>query len=416
MSKIFSNSIFSILDQLLSLISSLGLSIIFARYLGAESLGQYSLALSVTGLLAIFSNFGINTIVNREVAKSTNKANIYISNSVFIKLFISAPVMLILTGGVLYTLSYGYNTSIIICLAALLSIFNNLMVSLTSSLTSLHRTDLVFKVNICYKISTFFIACVLIYLGFDLLLIIVGFILVSIFLCLYSFFQVKNVLPSLTLKYNLNFCKVLIITSLPLIFASAAEYISLKIDTIFIGYFYDEHSVGIYSAAYNIFLGLTLIPLALTKVYFPNFVNLMSKDLNLAKALFKKYTLIYTVYASVSSLILFFFSGALVEYIYGASFYDSKLVLKFLSFAIFVLVLNRLFNYTLLAMKYNKYYFYITLIGMIFNVILNLMSIPLYGILAAVISTIITEFIVMILGGSKLIIIFRQRNKILERT
>ncbi|EKG0028181.1 oligosaccharide flippase family protein, partial [Vibrio cholerae] len=67
MSKIFSNSIYSILDQLLSLVSSLGLSIIFARYLGAESLGQYSLALSITGLLAIFSNFGINTIVNREV-------------------------------------------------------------------------------------------------------------------------------------------------------------------------------------------------------------------------------------------------------------------------------------------------------------------------------------------------------------
>ncbi|EJL6445805.1 flippase [Vibrio cholerae] len=412
MSKIFSNSIYSILDQLLSLVSSLGLSIIFARYLGAESLGQYSLALSITGLLAIFSNFGINTIVNREVAKSTNKANIYISNSVFIKLFISAPLMLILTGGFLYTLSYGYNTSIIIFFTALLSIFNNLMVSLTSSLTSLHRTDLVIKVNIFYKMSTFIIACVSIYLGFDLLLIVVGFIFVSILLCLYSFLQVKSILPSLTLRYNYNFCKVLIVTSIPLIFASAAEFISLKIDTVFIGYFYDEHSVGIYSAAYNLFLGLTLIPLALTKVYFPNFVNLMLKDFNLAKALFKKFTLIYIVYASASSLILFFFSGYLVEHIYGASFYDSTLVLEFLSLAIFVLVLNRLFNYTLLAMKYNKYYFYITLTGMVFNVILNLVSIPVYGILAAVISTIITEFIVMVLGGGKLIIVFRQRNKI----
>ena len=57
--RIGRNSTHSIFDQVLSIGMNVLLSILFSRYLGAESLGQYTLGLALVGILAVFSNFGI---------------------------------------------------------------------------------------------------------------------------------------------------------------------------------------------------------------------------------------------------------------------------------------------------------------------------------------------------------------------
>ena len=56
--RIGRNSTHSIFDQVLSIGMNVLLSILFSRYLGAESLGQYTLGLALVGILAVFSNFG----------------------------------------------------------------------------------------------------------------------------------------------------------------------------------------------------------------------------------------------------------------------------------------------------------------------------------------------------------------------
>jgi hypothetical protein len=91
------NSLFSILDQILSIGMNFLLSVLFARYLGVKSLGQYSLGLAIVGILAIFSNFGITTIMSREIAKSLQKTKLYLGNAKFEEesyLFITKDVVI----------------------------------------------------------------------------------------------------------------------------------------------------------------------------------------------------------------------------------------------------------------------------------------------------------------------------------
>ena len=64
---------------------------------------------------------------------------------------------------------------------------------------------------------------------------------------------------------------------MPLLFGSAAEFINLRIDTVFLASMIGPEAVGTYAAAFNIFLGITLLPLALSKVFFPNFIDFYSK-------------------------------------------------------------------------------------------------------------------------------------------
>jgi O-antigen/teichoic acid export membrane protein len=397
------NSIFSILDQLLGMGMNFFLSVLFARYLGAETLGQYSLGLAIVGLLAIFSNFGIVTIMSREIAKSKKKTKLYLGNALGIKLFISFPVLIILTVFTVYLFNYSYDTAYIIILIAIYNTFVSAIGYIGSSLVSLHRNDVLLKINIINKAISLIGSYFLLSMAYTIVEILYLFTFVSSILFVYAILQVKVIVPSFKILFHKKFNITYILISFPLIMANAAEFISLKIDTVFIGAMMDEISVGYYSASYNLLMGAIFIPLALTKVYFPNFIKYYKNDKLKAFKLFKKYNLYFLIYSIFVGIIFYFLAPYIINFIYGAKFESSIEVLRYLSFAIIVLVMNRLYIYTLLAMKKNSYYFKITFFSMYVNLILNYILILKYGLLGAVVATIITEFLVMVLGYYKIV-------------
>lgn len=59
------------------------------RILGAENAGKYYIALNIAGWFEILSNFGLNTLLMRDVAKEPSKANRYLVNTSAIRLFTS---------------------------------------------------------------------------------------------------------------------------------------------------------------------------------------------------------------------------------------------------------------------------------------------------------------------------------------
>ncbi|RLA07950.1 MAG: hypothetical protein DRQ51_04235 [Gammaproteobacteria bacterium] len=397
-SRIGRNSIFSILDQVLSIGMNFLLSVLFARYLGAESLGQYTLGLAIVGILAIFSNFGITTIMNREIAKSPNKTKLYLGNALGIKLFISFPLLIIFTIFTVYIFDYSYDTAYIIVLIAIYNTFVSSITYIGSALISLHRNDILLKINIINKFISLIGAFVLLSYGYKLTELLYLFIFIYSMLFLYAILQVKIIIPNFKIIFNKRFNKTYILLSFPLVMASAAEFISLRIDTVFIGSMMDEISVGYYSASYNLLMGAILVPLALTKVYFPNFIDYYKEDKDKAFDLFTKYNIYFIGYSILVGITFYLLAEYFISFIYGDGFESSVKVLKYLSFALIVLALNRLYNYTLLAMKQNSYYFKITFIGMCLNLILNYILILEHGILGAVFATIFTEMVVMVLG------------------
>jgi len=397
-SRIGRNSIFSIIDQLLSIGMNFLLSILFARYLGAESLGQYSLGLAVVGLLAIFSNFGITTIMSREIATSPKKTKLYLGNALGIKLFISFPLLILFTFLTVYVLKYSSDTAYVIILIAIYNTFVSSITYIGSALVSLHRNDILLKINIINKFILLLGAFILLSYGYKLSELLYLFIFTSALLFVYALFQVKVIVPNFKILFNKRFNKTYILLSFPLVMASAAEFVNLKIDTVFIGSMMSEIDVGYYSASYNLLVGATLVPLALTKVYFPNFIDYYKDDKSRAFTLLKKYSIYFLVYSVLVGVIFYTLAPYFIKFIYGDSFKASVSVLRYLSFALIVLVLNRLYNYTLLAMKQNSYYFKITVFGMCINLILNYILISQYGILGAVFATIFTEMVVMWLG------------------
>lgn len=215
-------------------------------------------------------------------------------------------------------------------------------------------------------------------------------------------FHLRLLYPKFKIKFDWKFNKIYIYVSLPLVLASAAEFINLKIDTVLIGSLLNETSIGFYSAAYSVFMGATFIPLALTKVFFPNFVELIKTNRKEAFQLLNKYSLYFTLYSITIGFVFYFFSNTIIYILYNDDFYSSIKVLQSLSIALIAIVLNRLYNYTLIALKEDKYYLYITVFGSFINIISNLIFIPIYGIISASFTTFITELIIFLLAYIKI--------------
>lgn len=397
-SRIGKNSFLSILDQMLSMGMNLILAILFGRYLGAESLGQYSLGVAIVGVLAIFSNFGIVSVMSREIAKSPLKLTLYLGNALGIKFFISFPLLVLSTICTVYFLDYKFETCWIVIWIALYNTMLSSIGYIGSAFVALHRNDLLLKINIANKSVSLASGFVLLSLNFGLSVLLYSYSFICFIVFIYALYQVRKLVVNFSIRFDLRFCKPYIIVAFPLVLASAAEFINLKIDTVFIGSIMNEERAGIYSAAYNLFLAMTLIPLALTKVYFPNFIDYYKKNKQEAFALHKQYLFLFILYSTIVGTGMYIIAPWLIDFLYGNKFTDSIEILQYLSIILFVIVLNRLYNYTLVALKQNKYYFKITFIGMLFNISLNYVLIIKYNLLGAVIATFVTEFIILFLS------------------
>ena len=382
------------------------ISILFARYLGAKSLGQYTLGISIIGLIGIFTNGGILTIMKREISKSGSKTKLYLGNALGIKLLISFPLLLFIsTICTKFIFKYSGDTIYSILLMTIYLTFISSISYIGSAFVSLHRNDILLKINIINKFISLLGTLVILSHGFSLVDLLYFYILISILVFIYSMFQVRKIIPEFKIIFNKRFNKTYIILSIPLVMAAAAEFISLKIDTVFIGTMMSEISVGYYTASYNMFMGAFLFPLALTKVYFPNFISYYQSDEKKAFHLLYKYNTLFICYAIIVSIFFYYLAEDLINIIYGDSFKDSVEILRYFSIGLIFIILNRLYNYTLLAIKQNNYYFKITVFGMMINLTLNYILILKFGLLGAVYATIVTEFVVMILGYSKIYII-----------
>jgi O-antigen/teichoic acid export membrane protein len=202
--------------------------------------------------------------------------------------------------------------------------------------------------------------------------------------------------------YNYRIFKTYIFISFPFVLASAAEFVNLKIDSLFISQILGLEKTGYYNAAYNIYLGATVIPLALIQVYFPNFIERNKISVILSKSLFHKYFIYLFFYSFFIGIFFYFFGDSILDILFNKNFLESKLVLKILMGGLFIIVLNRLVNYTLVALKENTYYLRITLVGAIINIGLNTYLIKYFGIKGAAFSTLITEALILFLGLRKL--------------
>ena len=85
-SSLKKNTYFIFTGQAIQMVLSFILVPIAARFLGEDGFGKYSLGMTISYLVLMINDLGINTYITREIAKRNDELNKYYANALIIKI------------------------------------------------------------------------------------------------------------------------------------------------------------------------------------------------------------------------------------------------------------------------------------------------------------------------------------------
>ncbi|WLR49055.1 flippase [Halobacillus litoralis] len=389
--SIKSGSLWSMLGQIVNLILGFLLLIFTTRFLGPDQYGLFQTMLTLVVLSVMVSDFGFSSSVARYVAlhqNSLNRRSIYISNGIFIKLFATILVIVLLINtlpmleDLLEVNLVGYET--ILIFITILRSFREFILKL---MQGMRRLDLNAKFNIFYNIANTVLATLLLIMNFEIYsLLISEAILTFFFIMIFMIINKRSDLFSFQ-PLNKMVVKDILKYSLPMFFISMSFYLYMKSDTLMVQYYMNNTAVGLYSLA-TMIIGKVHMPLvAIGQATGPGLVALDKDERSTKLKKVIETTLLITIPICIG---LYVISEELVLLFFGDEFYQTIKILQLMCFFLFFYSVNSVLSPTLDYIGLAKVRAVMVGVSATINLILNILFIPEFGIHGAVYSTLIT--------------------------
>lgn len=374
-----------------------------ARYLGVEGFGILSLALSITGIFGVLTDFGLATLTIREVSRDKSLANKYIGNTAIMKLFLS-----ILTFGVIGLLVYilGYpetvaNVIYLVTLSVIMTAFTGIFNSIFQAFEKMEYLSLTIVLNAVLMISG---VLLVIYRGLDIVVLSSVYFLSSLIVLIVTFliFSRRFFFPKI--HVDLGFWKLTFNESLYFGVSSILVVIYFYIDSVMLSVMVDNTAVGIYNAAYKLIFVLMFLPNVFLTSIFPLMSQHYESNRELLKIEYEKSVKYLFAVAMFCFIFVLVFADKIIYIIYGSGYTASIVALQALIFVLPVIFVTYLFGNILGAINKQRVLLVVTGVNALINIILNLILIPHYSYIGASIATVITE-----ISGFSLMIIYISR-------
>ena len=388
--KYFKNTGWMMVTKILSFAISFISTIIIARRLGPENLGQISYSVSFIAIFSFLTFVGLDQILYRDLIKYPEKKNEYLGSALTIRL-IAGFITLLIAITTAFFVKESKITIILITIISFTYIFSSFQIfnyefqaRVKAKFPSIASFIVILVLNIL-KIITVLLGGGIIFLAIILLL---EPILYALFYLYIYRFKLKE--RFLDLSFNYNISKELIKDSWPLIITGAFSFIYSRIDQIFIKNLIDVKSVGYYDAAVRISEVWYFIPAMIITSLFPAIINSKKLSISMYRNRLIKLFWLLLIISILISIPVFLFSSFIIKFLYGFDFLASIPILKIYVWAGVGVSLSTLVNTYLISENYRKIIFFTSFIAMSINVILNLFWIPLYGINGAAFSTLVS--------------------------
>lgn len=388
----FKNSSWMLFEYITRLISSIFVAIYVARYLGPEQFGILTYALSIVSIFLVISRLGMDSILVRDISKNLSKIKSYMGTA-FSLMILASVISIALLALLVDIFETDTNTKIYIWIISLSLIFQTLFVvdysfqgevkAKYSSMSKVFAFILIsfFKIYLVF-INAELLSFVLIY-AFEYLIIGLFLLIMHYIKRDYSFFfasERKSVNPMLKSAW-------------PLILSGLASILYMRVDQIMIKNMLSAHDLGIYSSAIKIYEGWIIIPYVLSLSLLPAIVKLKENSyIRYKENLIKIFSLIFWG-SVIVAIVTTIFSESIIMLTFGKEYISSSLVLVIIMWASVFVSQGSISARYLTVENLEKKIAIRTIIALVINIILNYIFIPIYGIEAAAMATLISVFI-----------------------
>lgn len=408
MKKYIKNISWLALGEAFKYILSLFVSILVVRYLGAEKVGIIEYALGFLAIISVFSNFGTDGYVIRDLSSSNYLKNDILGTSFIFRIAGFFICLIILIVNYIYFFDNPLIQLVIFLFAIplLLKSFQVINFYFQSRVLSKY---VVFSTSISLIIISTIKALLVIWKApfiFFIYSAVLDSVIVTI--CLILFYKKRSGQNILDWNFNLEYAKKFIKNSFPILIGTLAYTIFLKIDVIMIKSMLGLEELGIYSIATRLINMWYVLPMMITTSVFPALVNAKrhSKELYLLRL--QQWFDFSALLGWAISLFMIASATIIIPLLYGSEFLPSIPILRIYSITGLFLCISFPVGKYLLIEEYYTIPFIRYSIAALINVLGNYFLIPIYGIIGAAYASVFSTFIAFY-GGN---LMFRKTTKI----
>ncbi len=399
--RIAKNSLTPIILNLFNKGILFAFAFIMLRILGPEESGKYQYAVVLWGWFEIISNFGLDTLVMREVARARQDANRYLVNTSIMRLALAILGIPLLMGFIALRQRFvqpplAENTITAIWLLYAGLFFATMSKGLTALFYAYEKAEypaalqtisamLVAVLGVLALLAGFGIVGLA---GVSIVVNIITLIILTV-LALRLFFH-----PHLT--FDLAIQRQAVGESLPLMLNHLLATLFFRVDIVLLEAIKGDIVVGWYGVTYKWIDALVVIPSLFTQALFPVMSRQATED---RQALKRSYILAVKLLSLISlpvAVITTLLGTFLVGLLGGQQFLPhGAIALQLFVWSIPIGWINSVTNYVLIALNRQRVLTWAFVVGLLFNLVMNLHFIPIYSYPAASIITIFSELVLL---------------------
>lgn len=380
------------------------LSVMIVRELGQKALGSYIFAISLAALIYSFAGLGITDIVIRKIVKDQSGVRKLVSNGLAIRLFITFPIGFLTVYLLSHILQMEAVTQRVVWIVGMSVGFGFVTDLVYGVFRGVGRFEYHLLLSVVHKIGILSLGWVALLLGYGVLVIVSLFAAMQMTTMLFSLILMIRKVTPIRLGFDLTQWGSLIRQSIPLAFSGFSETVGNRSDIVLLGTIKNEEQVGIYGAAYNLYLGVGLLVYSLVVGAYPTLSKRSALSKRSGVTFFFRLAPLMLAATGIIALIGFILASQIISIVYDSNIPSATEPLRVLVFALVFFGIGRLSLATLTSMGLQRFVFWSTLIGAIVNVSVNLALIPRFGYMGASYSTLITEIIILTISVTFLLL------------
>ncbi len=408
-SKILYNTTIQVIEKFIIYIIGFVSVALIAHHFSALGYGIYSTANNFVVFFALFADWGIGIIVQRDLlGKSTEERIEFIGNALSFRLLISLVIY-----GIAFFSLFFINYSSTIKTGILILLISQFIISFGPTLMSISQVHLntigPTIAELAGRIFAIALVILIVVYNFNIEYTFISILVSSFIYIVITIFSTSR-LSKLTLKITPKIYKQIGKDILPIGLAGFLGTIYFKVDSVLLSFMKTTIDVGLYSLPYKllevmltipgIFMGLTMPILSKT---------FQDKDIGKLKDITNQIIGVMFTIALPMTVGVIMNAKKIILVIGGKSFAQTSTVsifgyhlqansaeaLQILSIAVGLSFMSNIFGYLLIAINGQKQAFWRNLFVAIFNIVLNLIIIPTMSFIGTSATTVLSEIITL---------------------
>lgn len=389
------NSLVPMGASLLIQVINFAVALVVLRVLGPENNGRYAFAVTVWFFLSAITEFGLGILSTREVARDRSRANIFLTNSIVLRMALTLLSFVLLVGVIAFYTYTGDMTAATVGALVLLwvSLFpNNIAGAFSGMFFAFEKFEYPTAVEIATALVAVALQIAVLMAGYGIVGLAGASLVTNLFTLAVMFYLVRRLLFKPHFHFDRKLARWMFFESYPLMMNNLLANLFFKIDVFLLLPLTNATTLGYYNAAYKFVNALNFIPSKFTLAMFPMLSRLSTGSTDdMQRALLLSVKLLLWIALPITVTTMFIAEPLILLFAGIAYIPDSAIALQWLIWFLPFSFINSVVHYVLIALNEQRFLTRAFLIGLVFNILANLIAIPALSYRGAALVTVLSE-------------------------